>query len=550
MCGIVGIVNPKKTNTSQLIVSMLQTIRHRGPDGIGLCVGNSIRKSYKLHSLKPWDTKGTYGLGHIRLAIVGGLEGVQPFQTEDGQLTLLHNGEIYNYRELDAELPKSCKTDTDSEVVLRYLEQFYRGNLEEAMRKLLPFLDGVYTIAVTDGRSTVIARDLMGVRPLYVGRNGSMLAFASEKKALHAINMKKHIWRLPPGHLGVLKEKEYKTSPFHGSVLKDVEARYFKHEEALQAIKKAFYRSLRKRLRGCSQVGVLFSGGIDSLMVAFASKYYGVKTTCYTAGRETSPDIRWAKEAAESLGLNIHVRRLSLSDIETILPKVIRTIEDWSLNQVEVSVPMYAALYAAKDMGERIILTGQGADELFGGYSWYPAVVEKDGYEKFVKYSTEDTELLFKECLEREDKVAMAHSMELRVPFLDPELVRCAFRVSPKLKVHPAKDRFGKHILRRLAVRMGIPRRFAYRPKEAAQHGAKIHGAIEELAYRNGFSAERVEQEGYNANQTIEEVLGSSSRYGYRYGETALWEPLDHVQCYLDSLAEEVGVLDPPQVKV
>ncbi|MFQ5835082.1 MAG: asparagine synthetase B family protein [bacterium] len=549
MCGIVGIVNPKKIRTAQRLLTMLHAIRHRGPDGAGLYVGGRIIKSYKLSSLEPPEIEGAYGLGHIRLAIVGGVEGLQPFSSEDIQLTLLHNGEIYNYKKLVKDLPVSCNTDTDSEVVLRYLEQFYRGNLEEAVKELLPYLDGVYTLAVTDRRSIVIARDPMGVRPLYVGRNGSLLAFASERKALYAIDIKKDIWRLPPGHLGILKAKEYETIPFREPVLKDVKTRYFEHEETLQVLEKAFLRSMRKRLAGHSQVGVLFSGGIDSLLVALASKYYGVKTTCYTAGLESSPDIRWAKEAAKSLGLNICVRQLSPSDIEALLPKVMHTIEDWCLNQVEVSVPIYAALSAAKESGERIILTGQGADELFGGYSWYPAVIEREGYENFIKHSKEDTELLFKECLEREDKIAMAHSIELRVPFLDPELVRCAFRISPRLKVHTGTDRFGKHILRRLAIHLGIPHRFTYRLKEAAQHGAKIHDTIEKVARCNGFSPERAEQEGYDQTKTVREVLGSSSRYGYKYGETNLWKPLDHVQQYLDSLAEETGTLNLPLPK-
>jgi asparagine synthase (glutamine-hydrolysing) len=161
-----------------------------------------------------------------------------------------------------------------------------------------------------------------------------------------------------------------------------------------------------------------------------------------------------------------------------------------------------------------------------------------------VEYEITDIEHLYKETLEREDKITMAHSIELRVPYLDLELVRAAMRMDPRLKIDRGDDRLGKRIHRELAEKVGVPEKFAWRPKEAAQHGANIHCAIRSLAERNGFTRAAVQELGYKAQESLPEVLGSSSRYGYRYGEKELWETEDHVQCYLDQLAADAGLLN------
>ncbi len=127
--------------------------------------------------------------------------------------------------------------------------------------------------------------------------------------------------------------------------------------------------------------------------------------------------------------------------------------------------------------------------------------------------------------------------------------MRAALRVDPRLKIQPGGDPLGKRVHRQLAVRLGIPPDFAWRPKQAAQHGAGIHEAIQELAARAHYTQKDVRETGYRAQESIPEVLGSSSRYGYRYGEDELWKTEDHVQCYLDSLAWKAGLLTPPELE-
>lgn len=545
MCGIAGIVSAEPRDLGPFLECMLRAQEHRGPDGAGIVVGRLCQRRESLDRIDFRNQRGTAGLGHVRLAITGTSEGVQPFASADGRLHVLHNGEIYNYRELWRNLKGNAplETGSDSEVLCRLIEDVYRGDLVAAMEYVLPHLDGVYAAAVTDGDVTVIARDRIGVRQFYYASLGELVAFASEKKALWAVfGEGVRVRRLLPGHMLVMRPGGTKMHRFwqprrgNGEIASP--------REAINRYARAIEDSVRKRVAGRPRVGVIYSGGVDSFLIARLVQKAGVPFTCYTAGRsESAPDVVWARRTAEENGFPLHVSELTTRGIEDMLPEVMRTIEDHSLNQVEVAVPVFASIRAAQEAGERVILNGQGADELFGGYPWYAAIVDREGYDEFVERSWEDTFLLYKECLEREDKIAMAHSLELRVPFLDPVVIEAAFSIAPQLKVFRGNDRVGKRIHRAASLVLGVPEAVAFRAKEAAQHGANVHDAFEEIAAHGGPSRGELEGTEYDPGRSVTEKLGSSSRYGYRYGDASLWEPPPHVQYHLDGIAARVGLL-------
>jgi asparagine synthase (glutamine-hydrolysing) len=549
MCGIAGISSSSHRELGPLLKEMLQSMQHRGPDGAGFVIGESCERGERLEDLTFRGKKGIHALGHVRLAITGGPTGLQPFMSQDGSLSLLHNGEIYNYRELAKELgidPVEL-TGSDSEVLMKLVEREYGGDLASAVERVLPRLDGVYALALTDGKQTVVARDKIGVRQLYYYEKGGLVGFASEKKPLIALGGDGvDIRRVPPGHLMVISPDGYSTRPFwsvgtlrDGEVISDM-------TEALAAYGAAIRNAVAKRVAGRDRVGIIFSGGVDSFLIVHLVRTLGVPFTCYTAGRgPDAPDLDWAERIAREHSFPLKVMKLNLESIEGRIPQVIHDIEDNSLNQVEVAIPIHASVQMAQENGERVILNGQGADELFGGYAWYPKIVDQEGYDAFVARSWEDTCLLYKECLEREDKIAMAHSIELRVPFLDPEVIRAAFSIAPQLKIFGGDDRLGKQIHREYCHSIGIPSEIAFRTKEAAQHGANVHHAFEQIADSHGLSHTLMDDIEYNPDRTVTEKLGSSSRYGFRYGEQHLWKPLPHVQFYLDHHAAQLGLLPP-----
>lgn len=547
MCGIAGVVSSTRRELGPLLREMLHTLHHRGPDGAGYVIGSVCERKPELEALNFDGKKDTMALGHVRLAITGGRAGVQPFQSERGRLSLLHNGEIYNFRELAGELDGdySVETGSDSEVLLRLIEKEYAGNLAEALQTVLPRLDGVYAIAVTDQRQTVIARDKIGVRQLYTYMGRGLAAYASEKKPLLALGGRDaQIHRLPPGHMMILTPDDAHLQSFWSPHRIGNDGHITDSEQAKEVYGQAITEAVRKRVHDRERVGIIFSGGVDSVLIAHLVKEMGIPLTCYTAGRGNgASDLYWARRTAEELDFPLKIKTLSTRDIDRMIPEVISDIEDNSLNQVEVAIPIFASVRMAQEEGERVILSGQGADELFGGYPWYPKIVDEEGYDEFVERSWEDTFLLYKECLEREDKIAMAHSMELRVPFLDPQVIDSAFSTAPELKIKDGSDSHGKRIHREYSRSIGIPEGIAFRPKEAAQHGANVHDAFEEIAESRGLTASLMDKVGYDPGKTVDEKLGSSSRYGFRYGEKELWEPQPHVQYYLDSHAAEQGLL-------
>ena len=546
MCGIAGLVSRMDRDLGPILQEMLGAMHHRGPDGAGYVIGESCERKHELSELDFKRKRGRFALGHVRLAITGGSAGLQPFLSKDGSLSLLHNGEIYNYREIAAELggDEDLSTGSDSEVLMRLIEREYDGSLSKTLERVLPKLDGVYALAVNDRRETVIARDKIGVRQLYYHRHDGLTSFASEKKPLWGLmDSDIEIERVLPGEMIVLTPDRFERRRFWHQQSIRPDKHLDGELEALRAYGKAIEQAVEKRVRGREHVGIIYSGGIDSVLIAYLVQRSGVPFTCYTAGREDSTDTIWARRTADRFGFPLDVWSLTDDEIERMIPEIIDTIEDQSLNQVEVAIPVFASIRRAQEGGELVILTGQGADELFGGYPWYAAIVDREGYGNFIERSWEDTFLLYKECLEREDKIAMAHSLELRVPFLDPVVIELAFSLDPSLKIAKGGDTLRKRIHRSYCRSIGIPEDVASRSKEAAQHGANVHGIFEELALRNGLSAALLDKTDYDPEVTIAEKLGSSSRYGFRYGDDHLWKPLPHVQFYLDQHAERLGVL-------
>jgi asparagine synthase (glutamine-hydrolysing) len=243
------------------------------------------------------------------------------------------------------------------------------------------------------------------------------------------------------------------------------------------------------------------------------------------------------------MNLDLAIAELSQEDVEDLIPEVINVIEDRNSGQVEVALPVYGAVKLAKRDGIRVMLTGQGADELFGGYSWYTKVASTEGFRKLREHMLEDLLLLYKETLEREDKITMAQSIELREPFLDPEVIRVAMACSLRLNFSGMNDNFGKRVHRNLAIAMGVPKEIAYRVKEAAQHGSGMHDLIDKIARKNGFDETAVTP-AYIASLSARERLGSSQRYGYLFSDEKIWNVEPHVQMYLDHLpCKEVPAL-------
>jgi asparagine synthase (glutamine-hydrolysing) len=550
MCGIAGILNKNNLGVTEDLILMLSCMHNRGPDGVAIQVGQNKPNCLESSELSMPYIDGKFGLGHVRLAIVGGKLGIQPFTSCDGRITLEHNGEIYNYKQIRNRLQKvhDFVSSSDSEVILHLLEEklTQSRNLLEALRKMARILDGVYSIAVKDNKTGEIAlvRDLLGVRQLYYSEDPQQVTFASEQKAIWLLGGNKSVKRVMPGHAVIINNKgnlrEYRIAEPPKTLNSNTKTfRYNSFEEAIRAYKRALMLSMKKRTEGLDRIGIIFSGGIDSVLVAWLAKNMVKEVICYNAGTPDSSDILFADKVAKELQLTLKVNTITKRSTQEMLPKIIHAIEERNAVQVEVALPIYSAMALAKKDHVKVVLSGQGADEIFGGYSWYPNIVASQGYSSLRDHMIEDLFLLYKETLEREDKTTMAHGIEMREPYLDKQVIKTAFNINPRLNVIGPNDQLGKHVHRKLAEQLGIPKEIAYRNKAAAQHGSGIHFVIDEIARENNFDESRISSS-YLEDLEKRELLGSSQRYGFKYGNKDLWLTSPHIQMYLDRIFENV----------
>ena len=515
MCSIIGFVDKRPRNVAEAM-TMLTKTRHRGPDAVGLYVDGKIAHGEGLSQVSMLPRTGMICLGHARLEIVGGALGMQPVTSCNRGLALIHNGEIYNYRELRQLLEDHrFATESDSEVLLHLVEDFYDGDLAGAVKQSMPLLDGMYAFAVTDGETVVLARDPVGKKPVYY-IEGFPFYFASESKALKGFG--REVERLDPGHILVIDKRRIEVQ--EGYQIEQSPIRLTQMEAAIREYGIVFDRAIDKRIAGLSEAAVLFSGGVDSTLIAKAIHNRGLKVTGYCVGVRDAFDIQNALRSAREMGIELRTTYLTEEIVEDVLPAVIEAIELNGMVQVEAAVPMYLAAKMASEDGHKVMFSGQAADELFGGYSWYGQVVAEQGHLTLHKRMWEDIHKLYIDTLEREDRMTMAHSLELRAPFLDRDVIRKAMQISPRLKIEGPEDPMRKWVHREFALRQGVPRFIAYGDKVRAQDGSAIPRIIQSLAEKHfaGRSIPEISVADYGSNyRYLEEDYGTPAMAAFLF---------------------------------
>ena len=473
----------------------------------------------------------------------------RPGFNDNGNLSVLLEGNLYNSENLSLSLALNQKPTSIStaEIVADLLAERYQGNLVEALKQMSPMLDGEFCLAASDGKHVVLMRDSLGLRPVFYAENSKLFAFASRKTALWEIGLR-NVRPLRAGMIASFNNDGIIIDPAYPLSKMDIQVNITDLTEAVNSYCALLKASVENRLRNVKRVAVLVSGGVDSCLIAKLvldiSAMKGIEVTTYTGGVDGAPDIEYAERFAKELGLKHKVRRLSQDEIESYIPLVTAAVEERDLVQIEVGIGVYAAVEMASRDGHKVIFSGQGPDELWGGYSWYPQVIANDGYDFLLQNMWGDLERADIETFDRENRIAMAHGVEKVFPYTDIEVVKLAMSVSPQLKITSTEDRVGKHPHREAAKRLGLPVKYADRSKDAAQHGTGIHDTLDAIARKNGFTPKLVERVGYNSDKVSREKLASSTRYGYLYAEKELWQTPQHVQFFFDSVAYRNNLLN------
>ena len=456
MCGIVSIFNIKK-QTHELrdkALRMSQKIRHRGPDWSGIyCGGSAI-------------------LAHERLSIVDPESGGQPLFSPDRKVVLAVNGEIYNHQEIRRQYAGryDFQTGSDCEVILA----LYRD-------KGIDFLEnisGIFAFALYDEEKDafLIARDPIGVIPLYIGYDSDATVYvASELKALEG--QCERYEPFLPGHYYWSKEpgmkRYYHRDWFEYDAVKNNEA-------SVDAIRDALKDSVRRQLMSDVPYGVLLSGGLDSSVIsAIAEKFsehriednsqtraYWPRLHSFAVGLKGAPDLEKAKLVADHIGTVHHEINYTIQEGLDAIRDVIYFIETYDVTTVRASTPMYLLARVIKSMGIKMVLSGEGADEVFGGYLYFhKAPSAKAFHEETVRKLSK---LHYYDCL-RANKSLSAWGVEGRVPFLDKEFLDVAMRTNPDAKMCPGST-IEKKIVREAFADM-LPAEIAWRQKEQFSDG-------------------------------------------------------------------------------
>ncbi len=464
MCSIVGLQGNFKGND---IVKMLKASKNRGPDSSGVF----LDEIYTDIGLDEFSNDKDYEIafGHNLLSIYDSNDRASKAQPiSKDKLTLVFNGEIYNFRTMKNFLNKvgvEAEITSDSEILL-YLIDFYAKKLDllNAVQSAIRLIDGDYAFAVWDGENLAVARDPLGVKPLFYSQKDDIKGFASSRQSLKEVGFN-DINTLKPEHI-----------LYNWEDISPAQAIYEKvFEGDVAKIDKMLRLSVLKRVEGLHEIGVIFSGGLDSsylaLLLKEISENIPLKIKLYAVGAEGSKDVEAAIYASKFLNMDLEICEVTEELIREALPQVVNAIGDDNLMKVGVGLTTYFATKMVAEDGMKVAISGQGADELFGGYKRYlQSFVDGTlNYDLRVDMSN-----IYHVNLERDDACSMLNGIELRLPFLDKTLVELVLNIPDNKKIVSMHDDMRKSILRKLAFEEGLDYEIAYRPKKAAQYGTGI----------------------------------------------------------------------------
>ncbi len=456
MCSILGIFDIKtdiKTLRAKAL-EMSRTQRHRGPDWSGISVHERAI------------------LAHERLSIVGLNSGAQPLCTKDGKVALAVNGEIYNHKELRKTLrePYHFLTESDCEIILALYCQKGPDFLED--------LNGIFAFALYDSVNDIylMGRDHIGICPLYTGHDehGNFYV-ASEMKALMGVC--NHVEEFPPGHL--LLSTEGAPRRYYWRDWMEYDA-VRENTSCITDLRRALEDAVERQLMSDVPYGVLLSGGLDSSIISAVAKKYAAKRVesggledawwpqlhSFAIGLEGSPDLAAAQKVADHIGSIHHNFTFTIQEGLDAVRDVIRHVETYDVTTIRASTPMYLMARKIKSMGVKMVLSGEGADEVFGGYLYFHKAPDA---REFHEETVRKLMMLSKyDCL-RANKSLAAWGVEGRVPFLDKEFLDTAMRLNPADKMC-TDGRMEKHILRK-AFEDYLPPEVAWRQKEQFSDG-------------------------------------------------------------------------------
>ncbi|MGA3111630.1 MAG: asparagine synthetase B [Candidatus Bathyarchaeia archaeon] len=353
---------------------------------------------------------------------------------------------------------------------------------EAILQTLIEKADGDYMFLMVRDGWVAAGRDPVGVQPLYFGENRDVAAVATNRKALWKIGIENPV-SFPPGNLAFVNREGFRFKPvrtLNFSLPKGITL-----DDAARKLQALVEESLRRRTHDLKEVSVAFSGGLDSSLVAYLASKLGLKVNLLHVSMENEAETEEAISASEQLNLPLQVHLYKDSDVEKTLPKVVELIEEADPIKTSIGLPFYWTAEQAAEAGFHVVLAGQGADELFGGYQRYVNEYCKEGDEKVLKTMFHDVVNIHLTNLERDLKITGYHDVELRMPFASFDVAEFAVGLPIECKIEPRSDTLRKLVLRKVALNVGLPISLADKPKKAVQYSTGINDAVKRVAKKH-----------------------------------------------------------------
>ncbi len=467
MGAIAAVVDKKGGNAVPTIIAMLRGLMHRGTDAHGVATQTSVKITRSLEELEDTNLSSNIAIGYDLSRIISS-DVPQPVLGKG--YALVFDGRFFP----SGENPS-----------LEVFESRLEEDSKEKARLILKELDGAYAFAVSYSNKIIAGRDALGTTPLYYGENENTCGLASERKALWALGIR-DVGSFPPGNIAVITARGFTFEKVATTVQPRI--RSIGMEAAAKHLGHLLLESTVERVKDVKKVAVAFSGGLDSSVVAVLAKMSGVAIQLISVGLKDQEELRHAEGASKRLGLPIHIQTYDIGDVEKAVSKVLWLIEESDPMKVGVAIPFFWAAEIASKTGCHVLLAGQGADELFGGYRRYLAELDQKGSEALRKTLYKDVISSYETNFQRDQHVCVFHKVELRLPFIDREVVNFALSLPLKMKIESVEDSLRKRVLRKVAENLKIPDSVANRPKKAVQYATGVDKALRKLAKSEGLT--------------------------------------------------------------
>ena len=469
MGAIVAAIDKKGEDVVPQVALMLSELKHRGTDAHGIATSNSVKLTKSIEQMAKENLSSNIALGHNLSQIF----------SDDQPQPILGDGYAFVF---EGHIFPTSETPI-VEVLLRNLKSDIRRDGANTIKET----EGSYVFSIASSDKLIAGRDALGTTSLYYGENETTCAIASERKALWKIGIK-NAKSFPPGNLARIDAKGFTFQPIQ--TIRQPSVRCVSMESAAKHLQNLLVESTRKKVSDVKKVAVAFSGGLDSSVIGVLAKLCKKEVHLISVGLANQKEIIYAKKAAEALNMPHHVQTYEIGQVKEVLPKVLWLIEQPNAVNASIAIPVYWVAKAASHLGCHVMLAGQGGDELFGGYHKY-LTKYKHGIASLNEAMYHDIACSYETNFQRDSQICAFHKVELRLPFVDSEVIQYALSLPINLNIKSTEDPLRKRVLRKVAQNLKLPSSIVNRRKKAIQYATGVDKALRKLAKEEGLPLQK-----------------------------------------------------------